>query len=189
MQHFFSSAPPLFWGCDVDASAVEWMRRHYDGTRFFVNRSVPPLPLAPETMGLVYAVSIFTHLSQAQTFAWLEETARVLKPGGVALLTIQGSWALRQFLDGTLYVPPNMKARLRAKAPLQEDALVFEPYEDFVPNTTQYPGIQESYGLTFMGHGLVKNTWTRWFDVLGVDTGTVDGLQDVVVLKKRGGGP
>ena len=38
-------------------------------------------------MRLLYAVSVFTHLTRAKMAAWLADYARVLAPGGVALVS------------------------------------------------------------------------------------------------------
>ena len=53
----------------------------------FVNRDVPPLDVADDTYDLVYAFSVFTHLTDSWS-AWLLELHRVLKPGGLFVVTI-----------------------------------------------------------------------------------------------------
>ena len=58
---------------------------------FAVNRIEPPLPYPGAAMDLVYGLSVFTHLSAAHQDAWMGELARVVRPGGCALITTQGS--------------------------------------------------------------------------------------------------
>ncbi len=78
-----------FWGFDIDPSSLEWCRENLPG-RYIRNGKMPPLPMAEEAFDVVYAVSIFTHLSAAQHTAWRDEIKRVLKKGGVFLFTVHG---------------------------------------------------------------------------------------------------
>jgi SAM-dependent methyltransferase len=50
----------------------------------------PPLPYADCSFDLVYAFSIFTHLSVDLADRWIAELVRILKPGGYAWFTIHG---------------------------------------------------------------------------------------------------
>jgi SAM-dependent methyltransferase len=77
-------------GTDTDAPAVEWCRRNLRFARFETNQMEPPLRFGDESFGLVYALSIFTHLTVEQQRTWLVELARVLRPGGLLLLTTHG---------------------------------------------------------------------------------------------------
>jgi 8-oxo-dGTP diphosphatase len=54
---------------------------------FSVNGPLPPLPYAESSFDLVYGVSVFTHLSEEHQRAWLPELRRILKPGGLLLLS------------------------------------------------------------------------------------------------------
>jgi hypothetical protein len=44
-----------------------------------------------------------------------------------------------------------------------------------------------TYGLTFMSPEFIRSRWTKQATVLGIFEGTVDNLQDVVVLQKHRG--
>ncbi|MBZ5631951.1 MAG: class I SAM-dependent methyltransferase [Acidobacteriia bacterium] len=80
--------PGVRWhGTDVDAESVEWCRSSIPGGVFSVNGPLPPLPYGDGTFDLIYAVSVFTHLSEQHQQAWLPELRRVLKPGGLLLLS------------------------------------------------------------------------------------------------------
>jgi SAM-dependent methyltransferase len=79
-------------GVDVDAEAIAWCQAHLASTASFVHGpDEPPLPFASGSFDLVYAVSVFTHLSPARQEVWLDELLRVLAPGGTAIITIYGS--------------------------------------------------------------------------------------------------
>lgn len=73
-------------GVDVDAAQIRWARRHLAGD-FSTMNTAPPLPLEPQSFDVVYAISIFTHLSEEEQHAWLAEIHRVLRPGGLLIAT------------------------------------------------------------------------------------------------------
>ena len=75
-----------FTGCDLNGKAVAWCQANLPG-RYFTNDLKPPLPLEAERLDLVYAHSVLTHLTEDTAAAWLAEVARVLRPGGCALLS------------------------------------------------------------------------------------------------------
>ena len=77
-------------GSDVSAKAVDWCRTNLPFARFEVNRLAPPLAFADESFDLVYALSVFTHLTDELQLAWRDELRRVLRPGGRLLLTTHG---------------------------------------------------------------------------------------------------
>lgn len=77
-------------GCDYNPVLVEWCRRNLPHVRPAVNRLDPPLPYGDGRFGLVYALSIFTHLNEAQQRAWIAELRRVTRPGGHVLFTTHG---------------------------------------------------------------------------------------------------
>lgn len=77
-------------GSDTSAEAVAWCRRNLPFGRFEVNGLAPPLAFADDSFDFVYALSVFTHLTAELQRAWLEELARVLRPGGLLLVTTHG---------------------------------------------------------------------------------------------------
>lgn len=180
LRHFL---PVPVEGCDVDREAIEWMRRAIEPGRFVVNRFDPPLPFPGASFDLVYSVSIFTHLGERSQLAWLGELARILKPGGCALLTVQSEHALGLFRAGALEITSSMARRLaRHDSILEEGGFIFEPYE--ADTARAFPGVTSDYGLAFQSREYLEREWSRFFELRGVDVGSVDGLQDVVALRK-----
>ncbi|MGO9997246.1 MAG: class I SAM-dependent methyltransferase [Acetobacteraceae bacterium] len=84
-----------FHGVDVDADAVDWCCKHLNRGHFLTIAPIPPLPYPSAHFDFVYCLSVFTHLDEPMQDIWLAELGRVLKPGGVLLLTIYGSAASR----------------------------------------------------------------------------------------------
>lgn len=82
-------------GVDPNKNSIDWCREHLANPsigNLSVHQSQlqPPLPLTPESIDFLYGISILTHLSEAAHTAWMIELMRVLRPGGVALLTTHG---------------------------------------------------------------------------------------------------
>ncbi len=75
-------------GCDINRLHVEWCNAHLPANcSAFQNHSVPSLPIEDNSLDAVTAYSVFTHIEAIET-AWLAEIRRVLKPGGIAWLTV-----------------------------------------------------------------------------------------------------
>jgi SAM-dependent methyltransferase len=100
------------WGTDYNASLIEWCRENLDFARFTVNALEPPLDYAEATFDFVYALSVFTHLPEELQLPWINELARVLRPGGYLLITTHGEHYLDHlslaeqegFLNGELVI-------------------------------------------------------------------------------------
>lgn len=74
------------YGADYNPRLAGWCARNLKGA-FVVNGSLPPLPFPDGHFDLVYLNSVFTHQRLATQNAWLGELRRVLRPGGLALVT------------------------------------------------------------------------------------------------------
>lgn len=79
-----------FHGVDVDQEAVAWCQQHLTPDRFAVTGPAPPLLYPDEHFDVIYCLSVFTHLNEVMQDAWLQELRRILRPGGVLLLTVHG---------------------------------------------------------------------------------------------------
>lgn len=73
-------------GRDIDPVTVGWSARHLPGD-YRLSGFSPPLDLADGAVDAAIAQSVFTHLSRPAQAAWLAELARVLRPGGLLLLS------------------------------------------------------------------------------------------------------
>ena len=77
-------------GSDRDAGAVDWCRAHLPFATVARNGLAPPLEYEDASFDLVYALSVFTHLTAELQIAWRDELHRVLRPGGRLLVTTHG---------------------------------------------------------------------------------------------------
>jgi SAM-dependent methyltransferase len=81
---------PRFTGSDYNGKAIRWDRANLPFARFERNSLAPPLPFEANEFDLCYAVSVFTHLPVELQRAWIEELHRVVRPGGILMLTLSG---------------------------------------------------------------------------------------------------
>ena len=77
-------------GIDIDAENVAWATQHLPHAEFRHGPLMPPTGYADNSFDLVYGISVMTHLTRSVQEAWLGEIRRILKPGGLALLTFAG---------------------------------------------------------------------------------------------------
>lgn len=75
-----------YYGCDVDEAAIGWLQEHGE-PRVSVCGDEPPLPYADGQFAGLFSFSVLTHIPPDRHDAWYQEVARVLRPGGVALIT------------------------------------------------------------------------------------------------------
>jgi len=77
-------------GTDYNTKTISWCKENFKDIEFHLNRLEPPLPLQSEQFDCVYAISVFTHLSEKMHYLWMQELLRIVKPGGVLIFTTQG---------------------------------------------------------------------------------------------------
>jgi SAM-dependent methyltransferase len=99
-------------GSDLSGAAIDWCREHLAFARFETNGLSPPLAFADAAFELAYALSVFTHLPEAIQHDWLDELRRIVRPGGLVLLSTHGERYVerlsleerRRFNEGQLVV-------------------------------------------------------------------------------------
>lgn len=79
-------------GTDIRPELVAWCQEHLPGV-YTVNDPEPPTSYAGSSFDVVYAVSVFTHLTVDRQRQWLAEFARIVRPGGLVLLSTHGDRA------------------------------------------------------------------------------------------------
>jgi SAM-dependent methyltransferase len=155
-----------FWGCDIHAPSVEWLRAHLSPpVHISQTGEWPPVQLADRHFDLIYAFSVFTHLVDSWG-AWLLELHRVLKDDGVLIATVFG---------------PGQHAI--AKEPIAEDIIGMNVLS---------PSASWDVGGPLIVHSewWLRAHWGRAFEILELRSGEPYGLpplfgQGVVVMRKR----
>jgi SAM-dependent methyltransferase len=78
------------FGTDYNPSLIRWCRKNIPYAKFETNRLTPPTVYGTGEFDLVYAVSVFTHLTERDQISWMHELSRILRPGGYLLITTHG---------------------------------------------------------------------------------------------------
>jgi SAM-dependent methyltransferase len=89
-RHWAKLSGPELNGCDYNSELVEWCRQNLTFMDAQVNGLEPPTPYPVDRFDLIYAISVLTHLTEPLADAWVAEWARILKPGGLLLVTTHG---------------------------------------------------------------------------------------------------
>lgn len=57
---------------------------------FNSNSLAPSLKYEDNSFDFLYSVSVFTHLSEEMHYRWFKENLRIVRPGGIIMLTTHG---------------------------------------------------------------------------------------------------
>ena len=188
LLHFTKEFPaPSYYACDIDDSAVEFVRKNYAQVRTSVTRFTPPLPYESGFFDAIYSVSIFSHLSLEDQTLWLNELARVTRPGGFCFLTTSGPFHVPFRCHGVGMTESEMRAQL------ERDGFYYKEYDNWQESvktqhrfkvTSLLVGVERSYGVTMVTPGHIRKHWpAAGFEVRAVVEGCVDG-QDLVILRR-----
>ena len=164
------------FGCDINAAHVAWVAQHLpNDIMIFQNSSVPTLPIPDASMDLVSAFSVFTHIEAFET-AWLMEIRRILRPGGLAWITVHTektwddmteSWPLYNALKNH----PEF-TKIPAGSPMPRDRMVFRWRAD------------RSYSSNvFYSYDYIHKYWSRYLDIVETHR-RLPVFQDVLVMRK-----
>ena len=175
--------------CDVEPSHVRWLQDAYPDIDCAVNRHDQPLDYPAGSFDLVYSVATFTHLAPTQAKFWIAEIERILKPGGIACLSILGAQENGDF--STWLDADDLRT-------LDEQGFHHVPYDiagsrriaesrRFLRETEYLSQCGIGYGQTFYRRWFVEAEWqSRSLTLAELRCGEIDGLQDLVVLQKCG---
>jgi SAM-dependent methyltransferase len=98
LRHFADLVPhTTFWGCDAHATSIDWLNEYVAPMRGLRCGRAPGLPLEDGSLDLVWATSVFTHLSDHWA-GWLSELHRLLAPGGYLIAACLGD-EMRQAVE------------------------------------------------------------------------------------------
>jgi SAM-dependent methyltransferase len=183
LRHFAVQGNDLdCWGADINLRNVEWARLFLPkNIKVFHNTILPQLPIEDNSLALVTAFSVFTHIDDME-FAWLAEIRRILKPGGVFYVTIhsQGTW-------GSMKADVPVYDALIAMSDSIQDYDVTEAFlSSPMPNekTVLSWNTADSYNSNVFHHtDYIEREWGRLFDVVEIIP-RFSGYQDVVLLRK-----
>ncbi len=160
------------WSNDFKQSSVEWNLQNFPSKiKVFQGLYQPALPVDDKTFDLVIAMSVFTHIDETET-NWLLELRRVLRPNGLALITIhnEATWnnmdeALHKVLE--TYSPELARQREMPSGKHVSNFRLDDPYRC----------------NTFHSDDYIERQWGRYFEVVEILPRASDS-QAIVVLRR-----
>jgi len=159
---------------DTDAEAVAWIAEHLEAHAVQALPVLPPSPLEESSFDVVVGHSVFSHLGVEAQDRWLEELARVTRPGGHIAVSFNGPLALRWHLEHPLVdVPESVESEVAREGigVWRDDGWEAEFYE--------------GYHTTFHDHDYVRRHWSRWAEVVEIHEARALPTQDIAVLRAR----
>lgn len=154
-------------GTDIDPETVAWCGAHLSGrsvgrTAFVTNPHDPPISVPDGSFGLVYAVSVFTHLPEEMELRWIAELSRITRPGGVLLLTTHGV----DLWDGS-------------DGEASESGFVYS-------HAGGAAGLPDFYRTSFHSEDAVRQRWGTALEIVAVVRKGVNDHQDLVIARRPG---
>ncbi|WP_176958757.1 class I SAM-dependent methyltransferase [Mariprofundus sp. KV] len=78
------------YGSDYNSDSIGWCASNVPDVKFVKNELNPPFSFDSECFDLVYSISVFTHLSEAVSYEWIDELIRVVRLGGILIISTNG---------------------------------------------------------------------------------------------------
>jgi len=127
-----------FYATDYNTESIDWCNKNINGVAFNKNQLDASLPYQDSFFDAIYGISIFTHLSKQMHECWLSELMRVLKVGGILLVTTQGEnfkpilsdTEKTKFATGELIVRGNVKEGHRTYSAFHPDQYLTTFFKD-----------------------------------------------------------
>ncbi|HLW60021.1 MAG TPA: class I SAM-dependent methyltransferase [bacterium] len=112
IRHLWSVARADLYGTDSNPMLVDWCDRVLKFAQFTLSQPTPPLMYPASYFDVIYAISVLTHLPEEDQLSWMREFSRVLRPGGLLLITTHGECYLgrlngedkKRFMDGKMVI-------------------------------------------------------------------------------------
>lgn len=162
------------YGADIDAVNIRWCQSNIAAAEWSVVSTVPPMPYPDGKFSLVFGHSVFTHIAEEEQFEWLAELSRILKPGGLCLVTVNAELSMfsRFYPEGR---PASSLAEYLSHGFMDDGWLD-------IGVDASAPG---SYRTVTHGTEYILTRWGQHFEIVTLMPGFAD-LQTLVVLRKRG---
>lgn len=160
-----------FTGIDINQELIDWCKAHIDGVDWRLTPAYPPTGLEDNSYDFIYGISVFTHLDREFQTLWLKELNRIIRPGGIILLTVHGASYARETNLGELH-----------RVKLEENGFL---YLSGVTGKWKLDGLPDFYQTTIQTTEQVQQEWCEYFEILGHFEAGINILHDAVLLKGR----
>lgn len=169
------------WATDINHRHIKWLASYMP--RNVMPLAVPALPNLPipdNHLDAILAYSVFTHIDTFET-AHLAELRRVLRPGGVAILTVhtESTWEAAGDKDDPSV--QGFRTRLEKIIPDFEKSIT-EPLAEG-RSQYRYTEVGPYRGQVWHSTSYLETVWSRFFNILKIEP-RGHNLQTIVVLQK-----
>jgi cyclopropane fatty-acyl-phospholipid synthase-like methyltransferase len=122
--------PSRLWGIDVNEKAVTVCKQTSRWGTYRTTSPFAPSTFPDESFDLIYAYSVFSHLSEPCHASWIMDFARILRPGGIVIVS---TWS-REFIErcAEMRLEPDLDSRP-------------EPYQRVAGAFSDMDGVLEAY--------------------------------------------
>jgi SAM-dependent methyltransferase len=170
-------APGCLYGCDPVERILDVCRSSRVPATVARSQFVPEQLPFDERFELAYAFSVFTHTSERAHLACLRALHAALAPGGVLIVTVRPAEYLR--------LSPTLAAVAADPAALAMESRFLFAAHPAEPSHLQYDGGEMTYGETIVTLPYVRERWSEWFELVGVDVLVEDLYQVAITLVRR----
>ncbi|WP_345813439.1 class I SAM-dependent methyltransferase [Paraburkholderia sp. PREW-6R] len=166
--------PENLFGCDPWHKSLEACDGHHIRANIALSDYLPTsLPFPGQQFSLIYAFSVFTHLSERAADAALAACRRHVAPDGLMVVTVRPGayWDKHAAVFGL----PDMEQQKHDHA-----TRGFA----FLPHDREAVDGEITYGDTSISPDYIRERWTDW-ELAGIDRLLQDPTQTIVFLKPR----
>jgi len=164
------ASSPAVIGVDIDDMNVKWCQENLANqspSAQFKVLSLDGFDLPNSSVDLLYGISIFTHLSEYNQHKWLSEIRRILKPGAIAILTVNGEAKF-------------CRQRDEVGLPFVQKFGFF----DGVPDSAIGAERSDYYRSTLHSRPYILKNWSMYFEILDIIVMAGEFQQDFIVVRR-----
>jgi 2-polyprenyl-3-methyl-5-hydroxy-6-metoxy-1,4-benzoquinol methylase len=190
LRHFaIQDAHLNLYGADIYRINIEWIRKYLPQTiTAFQNTVLPILPLQSNSLDLIYAGSVFTHIDDLEE-TWLLEIQRVLKVGGMAFITIHSdrTWQQIRQHHSTHFLYQHFSTSPHFVKEFNTTEITPSLFEQQMPPRVVFDATSHVINQTNVFHSIdyIQQEWGRFFKVEQIFSKAHGDHQDGVVLIKQ----
>lgn len=179
--------PQKLWGIDHYDKVIEVSKQACKWGNFKLIAPVPPTDFADASVDLVYAYSVFSHLSEEAHLKWVAEFGRILRPGGMLIATTWSPDFLIRCRDARTNTKPEFWTTHLPRIFVDTDMWMarYEAGEYcYETDQAQYGDVAHYLGETAIPKGYVQQHWTRHLQFVDFIDDHAATPQNVIVMKK-----
>jgi SAM-dependent methyltransferase len=157
-------------GIDIDKDNIQWCTDNLPVGTYSLVDPFPPTDLEDQSFDLIYSCSVLSHLTQSAASAWVNEIKRILRQGGIALLSFNGISNSASYLSKR---PEEFLDVIRDSGFFDGDTC--KELDGYIPDINYYRA-------TFGTDKFWTDLFREQFTLLGVEYSAVSGHQHFAVL-------